>query len=169
MDNDLPDMQLVRSSGGLIRVLESVLDAFCAVLLVLMTCITTIDVVGRYVFHSPMQGAYESNEFLLAVLIFAAIPRVTWHHQHLSVTILDSFLSPAIRNIQQRCLSLISGAGLLILSYFLWLHGLQLNSYGDMSNALQIPIAPFAFFISIFTAIAALAALAHLFLPVRQP
>lgn len=168
MDSDLPDMQLVRSSGGLIRALESVLDALCAVLLVLMTCITTIDVVGRYVFNSPLHGAYESNELLLAVLIFSALPRVTWHHQHLTVTILEGFLPTSIRNIQQRCLSLISGLGLLILSYFLWLHGLQIHSYGDMSNALQVPIAPFAFIISIFTAIAALAALAHLFLPVRQ-
>lgn len=169
MDNDLPDMQLVRSSGGLIRVLESVLDALCAVLLVLMTCITTIDVVGRYIFHSPIHGAYESNEFLLAILIFAALPRVTWHHQHLTVTVLSNILPPFFQKIQHRALSLISGVGLLILSYFLWLHGLQLADYGDMSNALQIQIAPFAFVIAIFTAIAALAALAHLFLPIRQP
>ena len=169
MENDLPDMQLVRSSGGLIRGLESVLDALCALLLVLMTCITTIDVVGRYIFHSPLHGAYESNELFLGILVFAAIPRVTWHHQHLSVTILDNMLPKFFRQIQQRCLSLISGSGLLILSYFLWLHGMQLADYGDMSNALQVPIAPFAFIIAIFTAIAACAALAHLFLPIRQP
>ena len=70
MENDLPDMQLVRSSGGLIRGLESVLDALCALLLVLMTCITTIDVVGRYIFHSPLHGAYESNELFLGIFIF---------------------------------------------------------------------------------------------------
>lgn len=168
MDKDIPEIELVRSSGGLIRLLEMVLDALCAVLLVLMTCITTVDVIGRYIFNSPLHGAYESNELLLAILIFAALPRVTWHHQHLTVTVLDSLLrSNLVRQLQQRLLSLISGVGLLILSYFLWLHGLQLQEYGDMSNALQIAIAPFAFIISIFTAIAGLAALGHLLLPAR--
>lgn len=168
MDNDLPDLHLIHSSSPLVRALESVLDALCAVILIMMTCITTIDVVGRYIFHSPIHGAYESNEFLLAILIFAAIPRVTWHRQHLTVTVLDGLLAPFFKQILQRFLSLISAIGLGILSYFLWLHGMQLADYGDMSNALQIPIAPFAFVIAIFTALAALAAFIHLFLPTAR-
>lgn len=168
MDNDLPDLHLIYSTSPLVRALESVLDALCAVILIMMTCITTIDVVGRYIFHAPIHGAYESNEFLLAILIFAAIPRVTWHRQHLTVTVLDGVLAPVFRQILQRFLSLISALGLGILSYFLWLHGMQLADYGDMSNALQLPIAPFAFVIAIFTALAALAAFAHLFLPTAR-
>lgn len=168
MDNDLPDMELTRSPGGLVRALESVLDALCVVLLVLMTGITTIDVVGRYILHSPLHGAYESNELLLGILVFAALPRVTWHQQHLTVTALSSWLPPVYRQLQQKILTLISSVALAVLSYFLWLHGMQLADYGDMSNALQLPIAPFAFAISIFTVIAALAALMHVFLPSRQ-
>lgn len=168
MDNDLPGMQLVRSQSGLVRALETVLDALCVVLLVLMTCITTIDVVGRYVFHSPLHGAYESNELLLGILVFAALPRVTWHKQHLTVTVLDTWMGPVFRVVQQKMLSLISSAGLAVLSYFLWRHGLQLADYGDMSNALQLPIAPFAFGIAIFTALSAIAAFMHLFVSPSQ-
>jgi len=167
MDNDLPGMELLRTPSGIVRTIESTLDALCVVLLILMTCITTIDVVGRYIFHAPLHGAYESNELLLGILVFAAIPRVTWHQQHLTVTVIDGWLSPLIRRLQKKILSLISASGLAILSYFLWLHGKQLADYGDMSHALQLPIAPFAFAIAIFTGIAALAAFLHLF--IKQP
>lgn len=167
MDNDLPGMQLVRSQGGLVRTLEIILDALCVILLILMTGITTSDVIGRYLFHSPLHGAYESNELLLGILVFAALPRVTWHQQHLTVTVLDACLGAFFRRIQQKCLSLISAVGLAILSYFLWQHGMQLADYGDMSNALQVPIAPFAFAIAIFTAISSLVAFMHLFVSPR--
>lgn len=163
MDNNLPDMQVVRAPGGLVRTIESVLDALCVSLLILMTCITTIDVVGRYLLNSPLHGAYESNELLLGILVFAALPRVTWHQQHLTVTVLSSLLGPVFFKIQQKCLALISAIALAVLGYFLWQHGLQLADYGDMSNALQLPIAPFAFAISAFTLLAAVASFMHLF------
>lgn len=163
MDNDLPDMQVVRAPGGLVRTIESVLDVLCVTLLILMTCITTIDVIGRYLLNSPLHGAYESNELLLGILVFAALPRVTWHQQHLTVTVLSSLLGPVFFKIQQKCLALISAIALAVLGYFLWQHGLQLADYGDMSNALQLPIAPFAFAISAFTLLAAVASFMHLF------
>lgn len=165
MDDELIGMELPRSQGGLIRLVEILLDTLCASLLVLMTAITTIDVVGRYFFHAPLYGAYESNEFLLGILVFAALPRVTWHQKHLTVTALSAALSPKLQQFQQRALSLVSAVCLLVLSYFLWRHGAQLASYGDMSNALGLPLAPFAYAIAVFTAISALASFAHVVLP----
>jgi TRAP-type C4-dicarboxylate transport system permease small subunit len=35
-----------------------------------MMCLTTVDVVGRYVFNSPVLGAFELTEFLVLILIF---------------------------------------------------------------------------------------------------
>lgn len=169
MDNDLPGMQLVRSQGGLTRSIETLLDILCAALLVAMTLITTVDVVGRYILHAPLHGAYESNELLLGILVFAALPRVTWHQQHLAVTALGTWLHPKMQVVQQKTLSLISALALFILSYFLWLHGEQLADYGDMSNALNVPLAPFAYAIAIFTFISALAALLHVLLPTQRP
>lgn len=165
MDNELLGMQLLRAKSGPIRFIELILDTLCATLLVVMTAITTIDVIGRYIFHAPIYGAYESNELLLGILVFAALPRVTWHGQHLAVTALSSSLAPALRTLQYKLLSLISAVSLGILSYYLWLHGAQLASYNDISNALNVPLAPFAYAIAIFTAIAATAALIHVFCP----
>lgn len=142
---------------------EKPFDIICVTLLVTMSCITTIDVIGRYAFNSPLAGAYESNELLLALLIFAALPRVTWYKQHLSVTLIDASLSPRSKKIQAFFLSLVSFICLCSLSFYLFLHALKLYEYGDMSPALQLPIYIFAVIISMFTAIAALASFVHLF------
>ncbi|MDO4723935.1 MAG: TRAP transporter small permease [Comamonadaceae bacterium] len=162
MNQDLPDIPLVHARG-LARAVEWLLDGVCVAALALLSCITTVDVVGRYVFNAPLQGAYESSELLLAVLVFSALPRVTWHRQHLMVSMIDGLLGRMGLRIQQIVVALVSALVLGALAYFLWLHAMQLASYGDMSNALQLPIAPFAYAASCLTALAALAALLGLF------
>ncbi|WP_347484442.1 TRAP transporter small permease [Vandammella animalimorsus] len=172
MNQDLPDIPLVHARG-LVRVAEWLLDAVCVAALALLSGITSVDVVGRYVFNAPLQGAYESSELLLAVLVFAALPRVTWHRQHLAVGMIDGLLGHAGRRIQRVAVALVSALVLGTLAYYLWLHAAQLASYGDMSNALQLPIAPFAYAAACLSALAALAALLGLFVhapgaPVQQ-
>lgn len=167
MNDDLPGMELVRSRG-VVRVVEAILDTVCVVILILMTGITTVDVVGRYLFHSPLLGAYEASELLLGVLIFAALPRVTWHRQHLTVSLIDAWLGPLARRVQQLLINVASTVMLAVLTVYLWEHAEQLAEYGDMSNALQVPIAPFAYAISIMTGIATLASLIQVFCSPRR-
>lgn len=167
MNDDLPEIGIVRSQGGA-GIIEAVLDAICVIVLILMTSITTVDVVGRYLFHSPLLGAYEASELLLGVLIFSAIPRVTWHRQHLTVSLIDAWLGPRAKTIQQFVLHVISTVLLAVLTLYLYKHAGQLAEYGDMSNALQVPIAPFAYLIATMTAIATIASCIRIFLPYRR-
>ncbi|WP_321287926.1 TRAP transporter small permease [Alcaligenes phenolicus] len=162
MNDDLPGMELVRSRG-VVRVVETILDAACVVILILMTGITTVDVIGRYVFHAPLLGAYEASELLLGVLIFAALPRVTWHQQHLTVSLIDAWLGSVARRIQQFVINVVSTVMLAVLTVYLWSHANELADYGDMSNALQVPIAPFAYIIATMTGIATVASLFKIF------
>jgi|SRR5690625_3485173 len=167
MDNNHTDTDSLQNADGVVRFIEWALDTICVVLLVVMTCLTTLDVVGRYFFNAPVPGAYEGNELLLGILIFAALPRVSWHQQHLTVTVLEQWLTPALRKAQYMLISLVSAVGLAILSYFIWRHADELAEYGDMSNALGVPIAPFAYAVAIFTGLAAIAYFCHLF--VKKP
>lgn len=157
MDENLPDAPLARSRG-LVRGIETLLDAACALVLMALAVITTVDVTGRYLFNAPLRGAFESSELLLVVLVFAALPRVTWHRQHLTVSMIDGLLGPRGHRVQRVLVGLVTALALGGLAVFLWLHASQLAEYGDMSNALQLPIAPFAFGASILTGGSAVAA-----------
>src|SRR5690606_9120694 len=156
MNDDLPGMELVRSRG-VVRVVEVIMESVGFVILLLMPGITTLDVLGRYLFHSPLLGAYEASELLLCVLIVAALPLVSWHRQHLTVSLIDAWLGPLARRVQQFLINVASTVMLAVLTVYLWEHADQLAEYGDMSNALPVPIAPFAYAISIMTGIASLA------------
>ncbi|MDO4683127.1 MAG: TRAP transporter small permease [Lautropia sp.] len=158
MDENLPDAPMDRARGGA-RVIEILLDAIGILVLLALAAITTVDVMGRYLFNAPLRGAFESSELLLAVLVFSALPRVTWHRQHLMVSLIDGVLAPRGLRIQRALVGLVTGLALGVLAVFLWMHATQLAEYGDMSNALQLPIAPFAFAASILTGLSAVAAL----------
>ena len=54
------------------------LELLASVVLFLLMLITCIDVVGRYLFASPLPGATELTEVGLAIMVFAAIPVITW-------------------------------------------------------------------------------------------
>lgn len=158
LDNDLP-VVAVACSRGPARVLEAILDWVAGTLLFIMMMVTTVDVVGRYFFHSPLHGAYESNELLLGVLVFTALPRVTWHGTHLTVSMVDGLFSARGRRIKQGVLDWVSGGILAVLAWQLYLHANGMAEFGDRSNALNMPLAPLAWLIAALTALAAVAAL----------
>ncbi|MGO3741007.1 TRAP transporter small permease [Kerstersia sp.] len=157
-DNDLPVVAVACSSGPA-RILEAILDWVAGALLFIMMMVTTVDVIGRYFFHSPLHGAYESNELLLGVLVFTALPRVSWHGTHLTVSMVDSLFSSHGRRIKQGVMDWVSGGILAVLAWQLYLHANGMAEFGDRSNALDFPLAPLAWLIAALTALAACAAL----------
>jgi TRAP-type C4-dicarboxylate transport system permease small subunit len=159
MSDDISEDLALNYSIGPTIWLEKILDITCAILLILMMLITTSDVVGRYLLHAPLQGAFESNELLLYVVVFVALPRVTWQNRHLTVSLIDNLLGSSAKRIQHIVVNGISGTILLILSWRLWIQATQIAEYGDRSNALNIPLAPLAFIVAVLTCLSAIAAL----------
>lgn len=51
--------------------------------------ITVIDVIGRYFFSAPLNGAFELTEVLVAALVFAALPLTTERREHVEVDLLQ--------------------------------------------------------------------------------
>lgn len=58
--------------------------------LMVMTC---VDVAGRYFFSHPLKGGTELTEIGVAVVVFAAIPVVTWRGGQIVVDLIDTWLS----------------------------------------------------------------------------
>ena len=61
----------------------------CLCVLAGLIGLTCVDVVARYAFNSPVNGAYELTELLLATLIFLALPLTTAAGEHIEVELLD--------------------------------------------------------------------------------
>lgn len=135
---------------------KKLLSGVAAIIMFMMMALTLTDVLGRYLFSTPIKGAFELTEIMLAAVIFLGLPIVTAANDHISVDIIDSFLSDRIKKIQCFFISVINISAFVIFSWILWNHAFKLFNYGDSSSILKIPYSWLAFLMSITTTYATL-------------
>lgn len=150
------DSATADTSGGFERLLRGVIGAASALLLVLMLAITTVDVVGRTFFNTPLMGAFEISEVAMALLIYAGLPLVCLDRGHVSVTLLTERLGPSGRRIQAVLVGVVGAAVLAALAWQLWVLAQRLFSYGDATMFLHIPMGPVAVAMATLSALSAL-------------
>lgn len=149
-----------QSRGWLDRgehVLKALLSGIAALVMFLMMALTLVDVLGRYLFSTPVSGAFEVTELMLATVIFLGLPLITAEDGHIAVDILDSSLSKRVRAVQHRVIAVINVLAFGIFSWMLWKHAFKVLRYEDTTAVLQIPYAWLAFLIAISTSLATLA------------
>ena len=141
------------SSFGL---LDWTLGLVIAATLFSMMWITFVDVIGRYVFNHPLEGAYEITELLLAILVFGGLPLVTERNEHVATPLFDNFLNGLARRFKELVVDLISLVACAVLAWRLWLQAGVTASLHTQSQVLHIDIAPLVYFMAITSAISAL-------------
>jgi TRAP-type C4-dicarboxylate transport system permease small subunit len=107
-----------------------------------LALITFVDVVARYIFNSPIPGAYEISELVMGVMIFAALPVVTWRGSHITIDLLDAITPLWITGWRDGFMFTISSGVVAVLGWQLWALATILASYGDVTEYLRIPIHP---------------------------
>ncbi len=143
-------------------VFESVLGIITVVLLAGLTLLTSVDVVARYWFNSPVNGAFELTQMMLAVLIFTAMPLTTAASEHVDV---ELFTQMAGKGIEKWFIALgwlITALVMFVLSWRLWVHALRLANDGAVSNSLGIALAPIGYYAAAGCAASGIIALARL-------
>jgi TRAP-type C4-dicarboxylate transport system permease small subunit len=147
-----------RSIGGgewtVFRWTNRFLEGVAAVVLFLLMAMTCVDVAGRYLFNQPLDGATELTRLMLAVIVFAVLPVVSWREQHVSVDLLDNVFPHRLTNARQLLLNLVSAVAMAGLAHRIWQLAYRARDYGDMTEYLHIPIYPLIFFISILCGLA---------------
>lgn len=139
-----------------LRVLRLTLGVIASVLLMAMMLITTVDVVGRYLFTQPLPGAFELSEIMLALIVFTALPLVCLHDEHVRVSIISDRLGPRGVAIQGVLTSLFGAGVLVLVAWRVYEHAMQLASYGDVTMFLRIPKGPIGVVLAACALIAAL-------------
>lgn len=140
------------------------LGAAAAAVLFAMMAVTTVDVLGRYLFNSPLQGGYEFTQLLMLALVFAGLPTVTRRSDHVSVGLFDKAFTGTIGVLRDVVISLIVAVAAAYLGWRLYLLGGRFAGFGDVTATVRIPLAPFAYggaLAMLLTAVASLILLAE--------
>ena len=131
------------------------LSTFAALVLGAVMMVSVVDVVGRYVFNRPLPGSSEITEILMAILIYAGLPLVSLRRAHIAVDLLDSLTPPAIARVRDAVVGFLSVFVLAVIAWRLWAYADQIRSTKDVTEYLRVPLAPFAYAMSVLAGIAA--------------
>ncbi len=142
------------------RPFDAVLGIASAAILMCMMLLTFVDVVARYLFNFPLRGGFEITELMLLVLIFAGLPLVSHADEHVTMDFIDRMLPPRFVMPVVRAAHALCAAVMFFLTWQVWLKAGKIAGYGDTTDVIKIPVAPFVYFM---TAMILLTGLVHLY------
>lgn len=107
------------------------------------------EVFMRYFFGRPFRGGYEITELAMSLIVAAGLPYCAITRGHVAVDIFSSWLDrPGVRWFTA-AIQFLGAALLALLSWEVFAKALSSVRFGDVSNMMQIPKAPFMFAIAI--------------------
>jgi TRAP-type C4-dicarboxylate transport system permease small subunit len=120
-----------------------------AAFLLIIMVIVNIDVIGRYLFNSPLWGVLEISEFLLAGCVLLGLGYTEFLGGNVQVELFYDHFSPLWKNILRVFYSLF-GIGLYgLIAYTSGILTFDLFKANLTSDVLRIPAWPFRAFVPI--------------------
>ncbi len=151
------------------RLLHWAFGGLAALAIFALAAITFVDVWARYVFNAPIPGAYEVSELIMGVMIFSALPVVTWRGKHINIDLLDHVTPDWLARWRDSFVHLLSALILAALGWQLWGLAATLAGFGDVTEYLRIPIHPTLQVMSALAWLSSLLSLLAAFVSFRQP
>lgn len=149
------------ATRGLPRAVAA-LDALLAVLagcaLFALMLLTFVDVMGRE-FYRSVPGALELSEMLMVVVLFCALPMVSWRAEHVCFELADAIYKGRAERVSKVVMDLICAVAFGAIGWACWGYARRTMEDGDVSANLGVPVGLFVY---LMAAMLMLAALMHL-------
>ena len=124
-----------------------------------MVLLTFTDVIGRRLFNTPVFGAHDITEHLMAVIVFSGLPLLTANRAHLSIDLFDRWLLQPQWRIWHYLVNGLIAAVLALIAYEFAVSVQEASDMREVSQALGIPRSWMYTYLAITSGLAALAAL----------
>jgi tripartite ATP-independent transporter DctM subunit len=119
------------------------LNTIGLVFLALMMFLTAADVVGRYIFNTPLNGAFELTEFMMAVAIAFGLSYTQVKKGHVNVDVVIVKFSKRVQAIINSITCLLFFCLFALIAWRLILYAERLRIGERTSASLYIPVFPF--------------------------
>jgi TRAP-type C4-dicarboxylate transport system permease small subunit len=136
---------------SLIKKFELAPVALACLTLFLLMGMTFFDVVLRSVANAPIAAGPELTRIMMAIVVFSVLPIVSLHGQHISVDLIDPWLSARVRRVRGIILAAVSGVLLLWPALQVARLAERARDYGDVTEYLALPTFYVTWFIAIAT------------------
>lgn len=150
---------MTRSLQQSLHLAQRAIQVLLMVFLAAMVLLTFTDVVGRRVFNTPVFGAHDITEHLMAVIVFSGLPLLTAQRAHLSIDLFDRWLLLPQWRHWHAVVNVLMAAVLGLTAYQFGIAIQEAHEMHEVSQALGIPRGWMYTYMTITTGLAALAAL----------
>ncbi|MEZ5714899.1 MAG: TRAP transporter small permease subunit [Paracoccaceae bacterium] len=128
--------------------------------LLLLMLLTFTDVMLRSTINAPIQFAADLTRLLMAIVVFSAMPLLSYQGNQISVDLLDGiFARLRIRRLVEITVALFCGVMLVWPALRVFDLAKRSQSYGDRMEYLKLPVHYVEWFIAAMTLVTALALL----------
>lgn len=142
-----------------LQLFQRFISALLVVMLSAMVALTFADVLGRRLLNTPVFGANDITEHLMAIIIFAGLPLLTLQRGHLSIDLFDHWLLRPRWRYWHKAVDVLIAAVLGLIAHEYYVAIGEAKFINEVSPALTIPRHWMYTFITVTTAVAAVAAL----------
>ena len=138
------------------------LENVASIMLAIMMCLTMVDVIGRYVFSSPIFGASEWISFLMGIVVFSGLGICNSRNKHIYVELFDHRFKKMFPRSYNVIIHSFTVAGIILVSYVLLRQGIDSLEHNSRTVVLDFPLAviliaiAFLSFLGLFSLIAGL-------------
>ncbi len=129
--------------------------------LFVLMCMTFLDVILRSALDNPIESATELTRLFMAVIVFSALPLVSWKGENIVVDLLDPFFSARMALVRDSLIDAICGIVLIWPAIRVWELAERSRQYGDVTEYLKLPQFYVGWFIAIFVGLTSIAFLAR--------
>jgi TRAP-type C4-dicarboxylate transport system permease small subunit len=114
----------------------------------IMMLLTTVDVVLRYIFNSPIIGAFEVSEFMMVIIVFFSMAYTQYRKGHVSVDIFVGRMSQRKQAFVDLFNHVVTIFILLLITWRSSLTALELADTMETTGTVPIPVFPFQFVVA---------------------
>lgn len=122
----------------------------------LIVVLTFLDVFARYLISAPIKGSLEIIQYAMALGIFAALPLVTRHRGHVTVSLIDGMLGDSVLRFKNIICDVISLLALVLMSWRLWVYAGESIEEKQQTIVLALPQGPLVYGLAIFAGLTSL-------------
>ncbi len=140
---------MLKTSFKIIDIVTKLFINAAALVLFGMMLMTSLDVVGRYLFNAPITGVFELTEFMLASVVFLSMAYTQAGKGHVAVDLVVNRFS---RKIQAFIAVINYLLSFLVMALITWKsveRGFEVMRAGECSGTLEIPVHPFVFIVAL--------------------
>jgi TRAP-type C4-dicarboxylate transport system permease small subunit len=125
---------------GFLAQLQQAQLVLAACALVVMSLVTVVDVMLRYLLNRPVRGSYDLVECMLVVFVFHGLATVFLNRQNIVIDLIDGVASPGLRTALIRISDVLQIAVLGVYASAMLSPAWQAFDYGDRKLELGLPV-----------------------------